>query len=476
MTTLRRYALMSTVLAWAGLLIVLHAFGLYPRPGLYDVSRLSGAPLLTLSGVVVDFPMVRWGQTRFLMDARAEPLTAFRGRLLVTLPFISEVGPGDRLLLTGWLGEMAPGRDGFDQRGYWASRGVYARFKIWSERGLVGWEPASGLSIVRPAWRFHRAFCRYWRERLEADAAGLLLGVTMGARGQLSAALKESCVRAGIYHLVVVSGQNVGLIIALGVGLLRLFRLPLRWIPAVAAGPILFYCAAVGADPPVLRATAMALAGLSALAMRRDIPRLYPLTLAALVVLISEPTALFGASFQLSFGATASLFAVIPFLEDGENRGKLREWLRRSVIFSLAVHVGIWPLLLLYFQRISTVGLPMNWILFPASAVLMVLGLVFGTLGVATGWNVPAPAFLLIQGLLAGALGTIRTVGDWRWSTLLLPSPGLPALALYYGFLFSILFVIYRRKLHGQNLLPLPARRNRLQPRKRSGASRIPPA
>ena len=38
------------------------------------------------------------------------------------------------------------------------------------------------------------------------------------ARGVLPKPLKEACIRAGVYHIVVVSGQNMSLIVGLGVG------------------------------------------------------------------------------------------------------------------------------------------------------------------------------------------------------------------------------------------------------------------
>ena len=215
------------------------------------------------------------------------------------------------------------------------------------------------------------------------DEASLLLGITLGARGTLPASLKEACIRAGVYHIVVVSGQNMALIVGLGVSFLLIMRIPKRHALWACALPVIFYTSAVGGDPPVMRAATMALIGLLVSALGRDVPRYCPLLLAAGWILIREPEALLGASFQLSFGATASILAILPFWEEGWTRGsRWKRWLKDAALMGLTVHLGIWPLLVFYFHRISLVGFIANWTVFPLSAILMVMGLFVGTWGV----------------------------------------------------------------------------------------------
>src|SRR5256885_13105561 len=136
---LKRYALACCVLVYMGGIIVLHVIGLFPRPGLYDLSRLIGGSQVALEGRALDSPIIRWNQTRFLVQGTASPLGAFHGRVLVTLAFpAEELSPGDVVCLRGWLSAPRPpsrGRE-FDERGYWASRRVYAMMKVWSPSGF----------------------------------------------------------------------------------------------------------------------------------------------------------------------------------------------------------------------------------------------------------------------------------------------------------------------------------------------------
>jgi hypothetical protein len=75
---IRRYGLVFALGLYAAILTLLHGLRLFPRPGLYDVSRLIGGPYTELEGKVVDIPVVRWGQTRFLFEARLADFTAAR--------------------------------------------------------------------------------------------------------------------------------------------------------------------------------------------------------------------------------------------------------------------------------------------------------------------------------------------------------------------------------------------------------------
>src|SRR5947209_7745936 len=217
---LSRYALAVCVLAYMAGIFLLHAIGLFPRPGLYDLSRLIGSSQVILAGRVLNSPLIRWNQTRFLIQAEAFPQDALKGRALVTLAFADEtLAPGDLIRLRGWLStpRMPSLAREFDERGSWASRRVFSMLKVWSPDGLSVIRRSSPWSLGRASWAVHRRYRAFWERALPPAEAALLLGTTMGARGVLPSSIKEACIRAGVYHIVVVSGQNMSLIVGLGV-------------------------------------------------------------------------------------------------------------------------------------------------------------------------------------------------------------------------------------------------------------------
>src|SRR3982751_1848277 len=131
---IRRYALGCSFGGYVLFLTALYASGLYPRPGAHNLSRLIGMPVVTLEGDVINFPSIRWNQTRFLFEGKTVPDKAFSGRAVVTLNFTeADLAPGDRVRLRGWLTaprDPTPKRS-FDERSYWASFQTYAMCRVW---------------------------------------------------------------------------------------------------------------------------------------------------------------------------------------------------------------------------------------------------------------------------------------------------------------------------------------------------------
>jgi competence protein ComEC len=470
-----RYAFAACVLAYMAAILALHAAGLFPRPGLYDVSHLIGLPQVTFDGEVVDFPVLRWNQTRFVFDGAACPMNGFHGKCVVTLTFLEpELASGDRIRLRGWLSapRAASSPQDFDERGYWANRRVFTMLKVWSPESLTVLRRSSPWSLSRQAWKFHGCFRRFWERVLPPDEASLLLGMSIGARGILPRRIKEACIRAGVYHIVVVSGQNMSLIVVLGVSVLLMLQIPRRHALWICAAPILFYCASVGGDPPVTRAAASALFGLAAAALARDPPRFYPLLWAAAWILAWEPEAMLGASFQLSFGAVLSILVIFPILAGQRRRnGGWRWWMKEVGLMGIAVHIGIWPLLVFYFHRLSFVGLVANWTIFPLSAVLMIFGLGVGTWGVVAPSTVPSILLRAIAASVKGTLKLIEAMGRSPHAVVTVPPPAGWIYGLYYGILFGILFVFHRRRIYAQTQFPISSDRPRLQRGQTSGAS-----
>jgi competence protein ComEC len=447
---IRRYALVVFAGGYTALLIALHVLGRFPVPGVWDISRFAGSPVVTLEGRVITFPQIRWGQTRFLIEGSVLAQEAFHGRVLVQLDFpVEDLAPDEVVRVRGWLSRTRePGpRRAFNERAYWAGQRTYAILRVWTPEALVRLSPDNQSTWTQKAWGFHQRFKQLWFDRLPPDEAALLCCMTMGSRGILPVELKNQCVRAGVYHILVVSGQNVALVIALGVGLLRLLRIPERRAFWVCWLPILFYTCAVGGDPPVLRAASMAIIALAIMALGRDVPGIYPFVLAWLWVLLCEPAALFGASFQLSFGATASLLASLAWLR--KTRVIERPWVRwwvEACAMSLAVHAGVWPLLVFYFHQISLIGFIANWTLFPLSGALMVCGLILGTWGVWHPSSVPDLFIEALHHVLQGTLRLIAWMSGWEWAALPVPSPSWAVCGIYYALLICILVTIHRVK------------------------------
>ncbi len=152
------------------------------------------------------------------------------------------------------------------------------------------------------------------------DTGAIAAAMVTGKRDLLSEEAKDLIRRAGIFHIVTISGVQMTLVAGIFfVGLRRALALsqtlslnyPIKkWAAALAIIGAIFYDIGVGSRVGAERALVMTLIMLTAVLFDRVALSMRNLALAVFFVIAFEPEALLGASFQLSFAAVAALVAV----------------------------------------------------------------------------------------------------------------------------------------------------------------------
>ena len=239
--------------------------------------------------------------------------------------------------------------------------------------------------------------------------AGLLLGLVLGDDSELEPGMERDFRAAGLSHLLVVSGENVAMILApvlAAVALLRLSRWP-RFV--VCFGTVVFFTVLTGAEPSVLRAGVMA--GLALIGVLMGRPRAIAsiLSAAVLALLVLDPWLIWSVGFQLSVAATAGMVSVAS---------QLAAWCQRvapkplaiAAGASMAAQLGVTPILLTHFGEVPLVTLPANLLAFPLVAPALLLGVLASGLGLVwlpIGMAIGALARVPMRGLelIADRLG-----------------------------------------------------------------------
>ncbi len=213
--------------------------------------------------------------------------------------------------------------------------------------------------------------------------AGLLLGLALGDASQLDPVTSRGFQATGLGHLLVVSGENVAMVLApvmafaLWVGLARWGRFALGMLT------VLSFVVLTGAEPSVLRAGVMAsLAMLGVLAGR---PRATGAVLAAavLLLLILDPWLVWSIGFQLSVAATAGMVSLATPIS-----GRVSRFLPRPVALaastSIAAQIAVSPVLLYHFHEVPGITIVANLLAFPAVSPALLLGLAAAVAGIAS--------------------------------------------------------------------------------------------
>ena len=151
------------------------------------------------------------------------------------------------------------------------------------------------------------------RALVEIDPATgprLLAPLLLGARGGLDDSLEVALRRAGLAHLLAVSGLHVAVLA--GLAWIVASPLPRRGrllsVGLVVAGYLLL----LGPRPSILRSAAMALVALLALLLERPPQPANSLAVVVLVLVVSDPARVLEVGFQLSVAATAGIVVLVP--------------------------------------------------------------------------------------------------------------------------------------------------------------------
>jgi len=213
---------------------------------------------------------------------------------------------------------------------------------------------------------------------LEPGNAALLRGLTIGDTDGFDDETNERFRRAGLSHLVAVSGSNVAIVLGVFVIAARPLGLYLRLV--LASAGLLLYVLVVGPEPSVLRAAAMGAIGLFALAVGSRSSPLNALALALIVVLAYRPALVQSVGLHMSAAATAGIVLWAAPLADRLHR--LPRTIALACGVTLSAQVAVAPVVIGVFGQLSLSGPLANLLAAPAVAPATVLGLAAG--GVAT--------------------------------------------------------------------------------------------
>jgi competence protein ComEC len=209
--------------------------------------------------------------------------------------------------------------------------------------GAVG-STLGAISVLPPpneaAWR-QRFFASIDRARnrlavrvdtiIGGDEGAIAAAMVTGKRDFLSNDDRDLIREAGIFHIITISGLQMtlvaGIFFVLARRLLALsptlaLNYPIKkWAAGVAMLGSLLYDIATGSRVGTERALIMTLIVLGAVILDRRALTMRNLALAVLVIVVLEPDAIVGVSFQLSFAAVAALVAVMEARLTRHDRG-----------------------------------------------------------------------------------------------------------------------------------------------------------
>ncbi|MGH9617180.1 MAG: DNA internalization-related competence protein ComEC/Rec2 [Acidobacteriaceae bacterium] len=331
-----------------------------------------------------------------------------------------------------------------------------------------------------------------WMRLTPADST-VLSAMLFGDRTRLQHSMRSAFERTGSFHLLVVSGLHITIVIGLIFWLGRKLGMGQWSATLLAISLALPYAFLTGFAPPVQRALWLSAVYLFSRILYRERAALNAIGIAAVGVLVHNPSALFDASFQMTFLAVLAIAGVAmplieatiapylrgvrlprqlqldPFLPPkvAQMRVALRMYVARlrniigprwawrlpfgavrwglrcaeAVIVALVVELAMALPMAVYFHRITLVALPANLLGLPLLAFMLPLALATFLLGcIHPALAVPTGAATAV--LLHAISWLIQLFGKLAASTLRTPDPATWSLFCFAAAWIAALWMV----------------------------------
>jgi competence protein ComEC len=359
---------------------------------------------------------------------------------------------------------------GFDYRRYLALKDIWATAYAQAD-ALTLLDTASSV----PWWAMTpaREFLSGLMEQAVSDTAlPVLQALVLGDRQLISPQRRQAFNRAGVAHVLAISGLHIGMVAAVAFGLGHWL---LKWIPfllrhawlrkaaaLLALMPVVAYGLLAGMSPSTQRAIIAVAIVMAALCLQRRPDPFNTLAAAAIAILTWQPPSLASISFQLSFAAVGTILLGQATLHPSPVsshpaswRARLYRWLRALVRVSIWATLGTLPLTMLYFNQFSLVGPLANCVVVPVVAMLVVPAGLFSAVLAAISPALGLWGFKFCGLVIDPILHLIESIAAWPWAAIFTITPSGMEIGLYYTLLVGLaLLLINWRRPETQPTLP----------------------
>ncbi len=225
---------------------------------------------------------------------------------------------------------------------------------------------------------------------LPGAGAGLLPGLAVGDTTAVTADLDAAMLASGLSHLTAVSGANCAIVVAAMFWIVSLCG-GARWLRVMLSLVALAaFVVLVTPEPSVVRASVMAALAMLTILLGRPIAGLAVLSLAVTGILVIDPWLAATPGFALSAAATGALLLLARPLMRGLSRW-MPGALALAISVPLAAQLVCGPIVALFSEQQSIVGVAANLLAAPAAPLATVIGLL-----ACLAAPIPAVADLLV--------------------------------------------------------------------------------
>jgi len=278
---------------------------------------------------------------------------------------------------------------------------------------------------------------------LPYNEASLVKAMIVGDKTDLPFYMKNLFSKAGIYHIIAISGLHIHILAFIVLFFSEKFHK--KYGKIFAAIFVVLYCIFTGANVAAIRAACMFLIYILGKFIYRESDTLNSLTISCFVILVFQPLYLFDVGFQYSFCAVLSIILFskpITIL--------LKKWINsyKAKFLSSAISVNFITKAVVWFNfyGFAVLDILANLIIIPFVGIVVFFGFIIGFLGL---FSLKAATFFsgIIYLILKFYEFICEIIADIPFTYILVGKPHIFTLISYLVIIFVFAMFLYRKLL-----------------------------
>ncbi|MFH1610371.1 MAG: ComEC/Rec2 family competence protein [Patescibacteria group bacterium] len=345
------------------------------KPGDNSVAALNEDKIIFI-GTVDEAPLSKINKQTMVLNLIEIYNKKYVDKVLVTTELYPRYEFNQKLKISCEL--KKPGKfENFDYGEYLANSGIYM-LCYYPKIEILGYAEKKNIKEFFINLKFKQV--DLINTNLSPPYSSLLSAIILGEKSELDNSTREIFSKAGISHIVAISGMHIAIIsliffyffLYLGFSRQKSFK----YIFII----LIFYLLLIGFKASAIRAVIMGLIVMYGLKEGRLSSSGRAIIFAATFLLLLNPRLLrFDVGFQLSFLATIGIIYFYPFINKWIKI--ISEKIRGIISITLSAQVLTLPLVFYYFGIVSFISPITNVLVLPILPFLMVFGLLFVSIG-----------------------------------------------------------------------------------------------
>ncbi len=291
---------------------------------------------------------------------------------------LSSLIPGDKLIIKCIPQEIKNrgNPDEFDYRFFLETRGI-RHFAFIQSTDIIRREEPVRRKLIHKALIVRQKIINMYQERgITGDRLALVAAITVGQKNMLDPEKKQYFIKAGVMHIMAVSGLHAVILSFFIFKMLFFLRGKLNLIRVSVTLLLLWSFAFItGLTPSVLRATLMFSFLQAGMLMKRPVNSINSVLASAFILILIRPSVIFDAGFLLSYSA---VIFIISFYQDLYLKLQFKYWLPDKIwqiaAVTLVAQAGTLSLTIMLFNRFPTWFILSNTLIIPVSSLLIIIG------------------------------------------------------------------------------------------------------